>query len=73
MSQVQRNLPGAWEQSDVARVVSALRQAGPMPLGELLDHPDLEGWPGDRINDAVVSAWSRDLISIDPRDLVVVL
>lgn len=59
--------------SDVAQVLRALRQSGPMPLRELQDHPELDGWQAARVDDAVVAAWSRDLISIDPRDLLVVL
>jgi hypothetical protein len=73
MSQVQRSLPGAWDQSDVAQVVRTLREAGPMRLSDLLRHPDLVGWRSDRLNDAVVVAWADDLISIDPRDLLVAL
>lgn len=73
MSQVQRSLPRTGDRSDVARVVCALRQSGPMSMSELLEHPDLADWPSHRIDEAVVAAWSRDLISIDPRDLLVVL
>jgi hypothetical protein len=73
MSEVQRSLPGAWDQSDVTRVLHALRHSGPMPVSELQDHPDLDGWHSDRVYDAVVAAWSHDLISIDPRDLLIVL
>jgi hypothetical protein len=73
MSQVQRSLPGAWDQSDVDRVVCTLREAGPMRWSDLLGHPDLAGWRPDRLNDAVVVAWADDLISIDPRDLLVAL
>ena len=73
MCQSQRSLPGAWDQSDVAQVVRTLRQAGPMRLSELLGHPDLAGWRAERLNDAVVVAWADDLISIDPRDLLVAL
>ena len=72
MSQVQRILTGTSE-SDVAQVLHALRQSGPMPLDELQDHAELDGWQVGRVNDAVVAAWSRDLISIDPGDLLVVL
>ena len=72
MSQPQRILPETSE-SDVDQVLRVLRQSGPMPLRELQDHPEFDGWQAGRVNDAVVVAWSRDRISIDPRDLLVVL
>lgn len=57
----------------MAQVLLALRRSGPRPLAELLDDPDLEGWSARRLEDAVVSAWSRNLISIDSSDLLVAL
>lgn len=68
-----RTLPGPWEETDVARVVRALHQSGPLQLSDLSREPDLLGWPAQRIEHAVVSAWSRNLISFDSRDLLVAL
>jgi hypothetical protein len=57
----------------VALVVRALHQSGPLQLDELADEPDLSGWPAHRIEHAIVAAWARNLISFDPRDLLVAL
>lgn len=73
MSQAETSLPRTWEQTDVAHVVRALRSTGPLPLADIDELPDLDAWPPERIRAAVVTAWSQDLISIDPRDLLVVL
>jgi hypothetical protein len=73
MGQAQRDLPRSWEETDVAQVLQALRRFGPRPLDELLDDPHLEGWSLQRLEGAVVSAWSRNLISIDAGDLLVAL
>jgi hypothetical protein len=74
MGQAQRDLPrSSEEETDVAQVVHALRRFGPRPLDELLDDPYLEGWSTQRLEGAVVSAWSRNLISIDAGDLLVAL
>jgi hypothetical protein len=64
---------GAWAETDVARVVSVLRRSGPQDLRALVDDPALAPWPPQRVEDAVVSAWSRNLISVDPGDLLVAL
>jgi len=42
-------------------------------MRELGADQDFEGWPEKRLEAAVVSAWSRNLISIDPSDLLVAL
>jgi hypothetical protein len=68
-----RTLPGPWDDTDVARVLRALHRAGPLPLRDLSHEPDLLDWPAQRIEHAVVSAWARNLISFDNRDLVVAL
>jgi hypothetical protein len=73
MVDAQHHVSGPWEQTDVARVVRALRRSGPRPLGDLARDPDLADWPPERVEDAVVGAWSHNLISIDPRDLLVAL
>lgn len=58
---------------DVARVLHVLHHAGPLPLRDLADDPELADWPPERIEHAVVSAWSRALIFVDTRDLLVAL
>jgi hypothetical protein len=58
---------------DVACVVRVLHHAGPIPLRELADDPELADWSRDRIEHAVVSAWSSALIFVDTRDLLVAL
>ncbi|MGY2874745.1 hypothetical protein ACVW00_001935 [Marmoricola sp. URHA0025 HA25] len=58
---------------DVTRVLSVLHHAGPLPLRELADEPELAEWTHERIEHAVVSAWSRALIFVDTRDLLVAL
>jgi hypothetical protein len=74
MAQAQRNptvLQGDAE--DVAHVLRVLHRAGPLPLRELTDDPDLADWPPERVEQAVVSAWSRALIFVDAHDLIVPL
>jgi hypothetical protein len=61
------------DMEDVAHVVRVLHHAGPLPLRELADDPELADWPSERIEHAVVSAWSRALIFVDTRDLLVAL
>ena len=58
---------------DVACVVRVLHHAGPIPLRELAEDPELADWTRERIEHAVVSAWSRALIFVDTRDLLVAL
>jgi hypothetical protein len=58
---------------DVARVVRVLHLAGPLPLRELADEPELADWSPERIEHAVVAAWSAALIFVDTRDLLVAL
>ena len=72
MSQAQRDLSRAWAEADVAHVLRVLRRA-PRPMSELLEDEDLAGWSSRRLEEAVVSAWSRNLISINPSDLLVAL
>jgi hypothetical protein len=64
---------GSSPESDVTQVVRALHRTGPLPLGELARVPDLNGWPGTRIEHAVIVAWSRNLIFVDPGDQLVAL
>jgi hypothetical protein len=73
MTEAQRSLPSPWEETDVARVVRVLRRAGPLRLPELADEPDLDAWPPQRVEHAIVGAWSRNLIFIDNRDLLVAI
>jgi hypothetical protein len=73
MTEAHRTLPGPWEDADVARIIRALRRSGPLLLRDLTREPELVGWPAQRIEHAVVSAWSRNLIFIDQRDLLVAL
>jgi hypothetical protein len=72
MAQAQWNLKtGAAE--DVAQVLHVLHHAGPVPLSELGDDPELAEWSSERIEHALVSAWSRALIFIDSGDMLVAL
>jgi hypothetical protein len=73
MTDAHRDLPARWEESDVACVVRTLHHSGPRLLRELLDDPDLDGWPVQRLEDAVISAWSLNLIFVDTSDLLVAL
>jgi hypothetical protein len=73
MSQAQRDLSRAWAEADVAHVLRVLRRSGPRLLSDLLDDEDLAGWSSRRLQEAVVSAWSRNLISITAGDLLVAL
>jgi hypothetical protein len=58
---------------DVTDVVRALHRWGPQSLLELLRDPEFADWPAQRLEHAVVSAWSLNLIFIDTRDLLVAL
>jgi hypothetical protein len=73
MIEARRNLGAAWVDTDVTRVVRVLHHAGPLPLRDLADDPELEDWPPERIEQAIVTAWSRGLIFIDARDLFVAI
>jgi len=66
-------LSGPWEDTDATRVVRVLHRSGPTALCDLDGQPELTGWPAERIEHAVVSAWSDNLISIDTRDQLVAL
>ena len=73
MAEAQRDPQAAWTDADVTRVVSVLHDVGPLPLRDLARDPELEDWPSERVEHAIVSAWSHGLIFIDARDLVVAL
>jgi len=73
MAEAQPILLGRREQADAARVVRLLRLAGPLTLTGLARHPDLSGWPRDRLENAVVSAWSGAQIFVDARDLLIAI
>lgn len=60
-------------EADVVEVVRALQGAGPLSLPDLARVPGLDTWPDTRLEDAVIAAWSRLLISVDPRDRLVAL
>ena len=64
---------GSSPDADVTEVVRALHRTGPLPLDELALVPDLDEWPDTRLEHAVISAWSRNLIFVDSRDLLVAL
>jgi hypothetical protein len=53
--------------------VGTLRRSGPLGLDELCDQPDFVDWPARRVEQAVITAWSDNLIFVDPRDLLVAL
>jgi len=59
--------------SDAVLVARTLRSAGPLHLDELRAQPELLGWSAARLEDAVASAWSHDLVSVDARDQLVAL
>jgi hypothetical protein len=42
-------------------------------MPELVRDPEFTDWPAQRVEHAVVSAWSLNLIFIDTRDLIVAL
>jgi hypothetical protein len=42
-------------------------------MPELVRDPEFTDWPAQRLEHAVVSAWSLNLIFIDTRDLLVAL
>lgn len=74
MAEAQRHPRATTDRSeDVARVVRVLHHSGPVPLRELADDPELADWTHERIEHAVVSAWSSALIFVDSRDLLVAL
>lgn len=73
MTERHRTLPGAWEDTDVACVVGTLHQVGPLGFRDLHHEPNLVDWSEQRLEHAVVSAWSRNLISIDSHDLFLAL
>jgi hypothetical protein len=73
MTEAPRSLFLSREETDLARVVGTLRRSGPLALDELCDEPDLDDWSVQRIEQAVVVAWSHNLIFVDPRDLLVAL
>jgi hypothetical protein len=61
------------DDTDVTNVVRALHRWGPQSLRELVGDPEFANWPAQRLEHAVVSAWSLNLIFIDARDLLVAL
>jgi hypothetical protein len=73
MVEAQRHPQEAWGETDVTHIVRLLHHGGPLPLGELADDPTVAEWPAERVEQAIVSAWSRGLIFIDTRDLIVAL
>ena len=58
---------------DAADLTRALRRGGPLHLDELRQQPDLDDWSVARLEGAVVSAWSHNLIFIDARDYLVAI
>ena len=58
---------------DAADLARTLRRSGPLDLGELSQQPDLHDWSIARLEGAVVSAWSHNLIFIDVRDNLVAI
>jgi len=71
--EAQRNHQTTWVDTDVTRVVRVLHHAGPLPLRDLAEDPELETWPSERIEHAIVTAWSQGLIYVDTRDQFVAL
>jgi hypothetical protein len=73
MAIAQRKLQTAGYMEDAVHVVRVLHHVGPLPLRELADEPELADWPPERVEQAIVSAWSCALIFIDSGDLLVAL
>lgn len=73
MSEAERNRSGPREDTDVTEVVDVLHRAGPLPIRDLAAEPDLADWSSERLEHAVVSAWSDTLIYVDQRDHLVAL
>ena len=73
MADAERVLLRPRDEADVACVLRVLHRAGPLPLRDLVGQPDLVGWSAQRLEHAVVSAWSRTLIFVDNRDLLVAI
>jgi hypothetical protein len=62
-----------WDDRDVIHVVRALHRWGPQSLPDLVDDPELAGWPAQRVEHAVVTAWAQNVIFVDTRSLLVAL
>jgi hypothetical protein len=61
------------EDTDVAEVVGVLHRAGPLRMRDLACQPEVADWSAQRLEHAVVSAWSTTLIFVDQRDLLVAI
>lgn len=59
--------------TDATTVVALLDQHGPRSIKALRDHPALAGWSRDRVERAVVEAWSSNQVSIDAEDHLIAL
>lgn len=59
--------------SDAVLVARTLRSTGPLHLDELRAEPEVRDWSAARLEDAVASAWSHDLVSVNARDQLVAL
>lgn len=73
MAQTDWTLLEPRETRDVACILRVLHRVGPLQLQDLVGQPELAGWSPQRMERAVVSAWSRTLIFIDNRDLLVAI
>ena len=58
---------------DADVLVTVLRRVGRCSVRELLMQPELTGWTSDRLQEAVVSAWSGGSVFIDRNDDLVAL
>ena len=54
-------------------VVEVLRGGGPRSLSHLRELPAFAGWPSERVELAVVQAWSDSLLSVDADDQLIAL
>jgi hypothetical protein len=59
--------------TDADLVVYVLDRCGPRSLGELGDHPALTGWSRERLEEAVVQAWTGNQLNFDFEDHLVAL
>lgn len=61
------------DDADVTQVVRALHRWGPQSLADLVRDPEVADWSAERVEHAIVVAWSLNLIFVNTRDLLVAL
>jgi hypothetical protein len=58
---------------DVAIVIDLLRRRGPRSLSQLCDALRGDSWSNERVEHAVIEAWSGNRLSVDRDDRLVAL